>query len=85
LARRQNRRDTTVHTRHSIHILGAVNGADYRPEGRRQSAHTAVEHKVVADRPEEDKFGKQQASGQNTCKLLPGTGVDPLLSLGNIA
>jgi hypothetical protein len=39
----------------------------------------------VAGRAEEDKFGKQQASGQNTCKLLSGTGVDPLLSAGNIS
>jgi hypothetical protein len=59
----QNQRDTTVFARKPSPILGAVNGADcsYRPEGRRQSAHTAAEHKVVAGKAEEDRFGKQQA------------------------
>jgi hypothetical protein len=40
---------------------------------------------VAADRPEEDKFGKQQAWGQNTYKLLSGTGAAPLLSVDNIS
>lgn len=82
---RQNQRDTTVLARKPSLILGAVNGADYRPEGRRQSAHTAAEHKVAAGKAEEDKFGKQQAWGQSTCKLLPGTEAVPLLYVGNIS
>ena len=52
---------------------------------RLAAAHTAAEHKVVAGRAEEDKFGKQQASGQNTCKLLSGTGAVLLLCVGNIS
>ena len=85
VAGRQNRRDSIKHARQPVSILEAVNGADYRPEAHRQSAHTAAEHKVAEDRPEEDKFGKQQASEQNTCKLLPGTGADPQLFVGNIS
>jgi hypothetical protein len=60
-AGRQDRRDTTEHTRQAISILEAVNGAGYRPEERKQSAHRAKEHKVVVGRAEEDRFGKQQA------------------------
>jgi hypothetical protein len=85
VAGRQNRRDATLLARQPISIFGAVNGANHRPGGRRQSAHTAAEHKVVADRAEEDKFGKQQAWGQSTCKLLPGTEAVLLLCVGNIS
>jgi hypothetical protein len=61
VAGRQDRRDTIVHTRQAISILEAVNEADYRPEERKQSTHMAEEHKVVAGKAEEDRFGKQQA------------------------
>ncbi len=67
---RQNRLGTAVHTKQPIRILRAINGADYKREGRRQSAHTAAGHKVVAGRPEEDNFGNQRAWGQSTCKQL---------------
>lgn len=53
--------DKTEHTRQAISILEAVNGADYRPEERKQSVHRAEEHKVAAGRAVEDRFGKQQA------------------------
>jgi hypothetical protein len=40
---------------------------------------------VAAGKAEEDKFGKQQAWGQSTCKLLSGTGAVLLLFVGNIS
>ena len=40
---------------------------------------------MVAGKAEEDKFGKQQAWGQSTCKLLPGTAAVPLLYVDSIS
>ena len=66
-------------------FLGLLTGQtiDRRGAGSRRTRRRTT--RWWRTRAEEDKFGKQQAWGQSTCKRRPGTGAAPLLYVGNIS
>ncbi len=78
-------RDDSAYQMERSRFSWAVNETDYKPEGRRQAAHTVAAHKEVADRREEDKFCTPQALERSTCRRLQGMGAVLPLCEGNIS